>query len=125
MLPIWYSINWYATDDPGVQCTYEQRLAVVDGALYMGQTFENPFNESGLAGLTFREFDTEFERWTSHLPDTDQEAYRGPYFDSIWTAAMALNLTMTKLLHNGTERRFPCFSLFTSTILACNSSFIH
>ena len=101
MFPNWLSVPWYKTEDPSVACSPEDRQSVVEGALYLGQAYEHPFNETGLAGLSFKGFDREFRRWTRHIPPSEHESLRASYFDSVWAAAIGLNLTLAKLREMG------------------------
>ncbi len=101
MFPNWFSLSWYKTEDLSIACSPQDRQAVVEGALYLGQAYEHPFNETGLAGFTFPKFDHEFRRWTRDLPPSGHESMRASYFDSVWAAAMGLNLTLAKLRDTG------------------------
>ena len=103
---VWVFIYWLDSSyllqnvDVFTSCTQEQLLKVMDRSLFTGPTFLNPIKEKGITGIDVDDFE---KRYLSYFNNTYifGSVYRMPSYDSIVAAALALNITLTKLINSG------------------------
>lgn len=100
----WYEDNWYMPV-PGINCTKEEMLKVVEGHFTTEAIMLNQDQKSTISGLTATEWmeryhqelkhETGFEITETNKPEGYQEAPLA--YDSVWAVALALNHTIRRL----------------------------
>ncbi|XP_041350710.1 gamma-aminobutyric acid type B receptor subunit 1-like [Gigantopelta aegis] len=99
----WYSENWWNVSVPNTDCTIDQIKEAIDGYFAVDPIRVNPKPELTISGQTAHEIQKLFLQRINHEPlPALNSGLQG--FDAIWTAALALNKTMTDLENNGSAR---------------------
>ncbi|ELU13426.1 hypothetical protein CAPTEDRAFT_196516 [Capitella teleta] len=89
----WLEEFWWRTSP---HCSPEEFLEVIDGAIYTGMSYENPILEKSVGGINTEEFKLIFDQ-RSNYSALYAENFGPAAYDSIWTAALALNQTVDKM----------------------------
>ena len=96
----WLEPDWLDSIESKTTCSRSQVVQTLQYALFTGQMFVNPVYETGISGINLAELD---ERYLSFYKNTYPfgSTFRMMVYDSVWAAALALNITQTKLHQNG------------------------
>lgn len=106
---VWFLIGWYEDNwhlpVPGINCTKEEMLKVVEGHFTTEAIMLNQDNKPTISGSTSSEWleryheelrkDLNYEITETNKPEGYQEAPLA--YDSVWAIALALNKTIERL----------------------------
>ncbi|ELU15442.1 hypothetical protein CAPTEDRAFT_203390 [Capitella teleta] len=103
--PRWYSYDWWKQ----TECPEDHFLAVIDHAIYLGSTLQNPTNSPSISGLRMGQL--------QHMVQIAMNETLSPGFDympfaydAVWSAALALNLTSQTMASIGINKTLDEFT---------------
>ncbi|XP_067676296.1 gamma-aminobutyric acid type B receptor subunit 1-like [Haliotis asinina] len=105
----WLNVKWYMEKDVTIDCTPDQMARALEGAIYTGFLYLDPFDTPTISGLTPSEFT--LHHWMRNNNKTlpgDILASQG--YDVTWTIALGLNATMTTLRETGSNKTLEDFT---------------
>ena len=103
VLPNWIESNWVDSAQSTTSCSRDQILLTIENALFIGQTLydaDDIVDEVGISGRSASDLD---DLYKTYFNDTNPlgSTFRLVTYDTIWAAAIGLNITLTKLQEAG------------------------
>ncbi|XP_071114745.1 gamma-aminobutyric acid type B receptor subunit 1-like [Haliotis cracherodii] len=111
----WLNVKWYMETDVTIDCTPDQMALALEGAIYTGFLYMDPFDTPTISGLTPPEFTLQ-HRMRNNNETLPGDILASQGYDVMWAVALGLNATMTTLLETGSNKSLEDFT-YTDTAL--------
>ncbi|XP_071947988.1 gamma-aminobutyric acid type B receptor subunit 1-like [Antedon mediterranea] len=99
----WYPDNWYAQNDPNINCTAEQLKTALENHFTTEGMMLSPDPTPSISGMNAEMFKERMSVALGNKNPSDVSGYpESPLsYDAVWSIAMALNKTSNKLAERG------------------------